>query len=57
MSTDPYSDRVGRIFERINNIQNNADDERAGKFKWIENILSNFETNLNEISNAKLEKF
>jgi len=57
LNIDHYSDRVSKLFQRLNNIQSDVEEEKIGKFKAMESILMNLERKADEINRARSEKY
>eukprot|EP00825_Cyclidium_porcatum_P023476 TRINITY_DN2583_c0_g1_i4.p1 TRINITY_DN2583_c0_g1~~TRINITY_DN2583_c0_g1_i4.p1 ORF type:complete len:248 (-),score=65.96 TRINITY_DN2583_c0_g1_i4:72-815(-) len=51
------TERVSKIFDRINSIQSNIENEKSSRFKQVFLLIKEFEKNLDDINQRKEEKF
>lgn len=56
-SAQPYSERVSKIFDRINNIQTSIDSQKSNRFGIVSGLIQTFQGELDEINKRKEEKF
>ncbi len=56
-SSQPYSERVSKIFDRINNIQTSIDSQKSNRFGIVSGLIQTFQGELDEINKRKEEKF
>ncbi|KRX00705.1 hypothetical protein PPERSA_00932 [Pseudocohnilembus persalinus] len=57
LATEQYGDRATRVFERINNIQSNIENEKLSRYQLITQMIQSFEGQLDEINKRKQDKF
>jgi hypothetical protein len=41
--SEKYQDRVSKVFDKLNDIQGNIENEKISRFQLVSNAINNFE--------------
>lgn len=54
--SEKYQDRVSKVFDKLNDIQGNIENEKISRFQLVSNAINNFEQALTLQSQQRDEK-